>query len=160
VGRQRDAAKLRRIYDLAAAVPSLAENAALQNDLDHLNLLLGQPVDHQKISSRCEANPRDFSFRVTAALDLLQAGRGKAALELLENCEPDVHVASLAPHQKTVVAASLAAAGRREEALQVASMLSPQVLSVQEFELLKTHLAPPQETPTEPSPPPAKKKKG
>lgn len=160
VSRQRDAEKTKRLYDLAATVPSLAENAALQNDRDHLALLLDQPVDHEKISTRSKANPRDFSFRVTAALALLRAGRGKQALDLLEDCEPDVHVASLPPHQKTVVAAALAASGRREEALQVASMLAPQVLSAQEFEMLKTHLAPARETPADQAKPPAKKKKG
>jgi tetratricopeptide (TPR) repeat protein len=161
VSRQRDAAKTKRVYDLAAGVPSLADNTALQNDRDYLALLLGQPVDHEKISTRTEANPRDFSFRLTAALDLLQTGRGKEALELLENCEPDVHVASLAPHQKAVVAASLAASGRRKEALQVTSLVNPQALSVQEIALLQTHLAPEQETPAAPekTKTPAKKKK-
>ncbi len=162
VTRQRDAAKTRRIYELAAAIPSLAENPTLQNDSDYLALLLGQPVDLEKISTRSASNPRDFSFRVTAALALLQDGRGKEALELLENCEPDVHVASLPPHQKTIVAASLAAAGRREEALQVASMLSPGSLSVQEFELLRDHLAPAEKTPAAPpkTKTPSKKTKG
>ncbi|MFM8364202.1 MAG: tetratricopeptide repeat protein, partial [Verrucomicrobiota bacterium] len=73
VSRQRDAAKTRRIYDLAAAIPALAENPTLQNDRDYLTLLLRQPADLQKITTRSEANPRDFSFRVTAALALLQA---------------------------------------------------------------------------------------
>ena len=58
VSRQRDAAKTKRVYDLAAGVPSLADNPALQNDRDYLALLLGQPVDHEKISTRTEANPR------------------------------------------------------------------------------------------------------
>lgn len=160
VARHRDAAKTRRIYELATTIPALSENPTIQNDLDYLTLLLNQPVDLQRLKSRSEANPRDFSFRVTAAMGLLRASRGKEALELLENCEPDVHVATLAPHQKVVVAAALAASNRRPESLHVASMVPPMALSVQEVELLQAHLAQPEPNPTPAAENPAKKKKG
>ena len=156
IARQRDATKLRRVYELALAEPSMAENLTARNDYDYLTLLLGEPVDAHKIALRSQANPRDFSFRLTNALALLRSGQGKQAITELENCEPDVHVAALPPHQKAVVAAALAGSGRREEALQVAAMVPPQALSIQELDLLRTYLAPPQDPP--PKNPPAEKK--
>ena len=159
VQRQRDAAKLRRIYELALATSPTSENLTVRNDFDYLSLLIGQPVDAREIALRSQANPRDFAFRVTNALALLRADQGKRALTELDHCEPDVYVPALAPHQKAVVAAALAASGRREEALQVASMVPPQVLSVQEVDLLRTYLAPP--SPPNPTPKkPALKKNG
>ena len=157
VAMRQDAARTRRAYEIAAATsPELAKDLTLQNDLAYLNLLLGLPVDTKKIAFLSDANPRDFSFRVTYALALLKAGKNKEALTLLENCEPDVHVATLAPHQKAVVAIALAANDRRNEALGVAAILPPQQLSVQEIELMRSYLAQPETTPT---PKPATPKK-
>ena len=157
VAMRQNAARTLRAYEVAAAAsPELAKDLTLQNDLAYLNLLLGLPVDTKKIAFLSDANPRDFSFRVTYALALLKAGKNKEALTLLENCEPDVHVATLAPHQKVVVAIALAANGRRNEALGLASILPPQQLSVQEIELMRSYLAQPETTPT---PKPATPKK-
>ena len=157
VAMRRDAARTRRAYEIAAAAaPELAKDLTLQNDLAYLNLLLGLPVDTKKIAFLSDANPRDFSFRVTYALALLKTGKNKEALTLLENCEPDVHVATLAPHHKAVVAIALAANDRRNEALGVAAILPPQQLSVQEIELMRSYLAQPE---TKPTPTPATPKK-
>ena len=142
VASRRDAARTRRAYEMAAAAsPELANDLTLQNDMAYLDLLLGLPVDIKKTAFLSEANPRDFSFRATHALALLKAGKNKEALSLLENCEPDIHVASLPPHQKAIVAIALAANGRRNEALGTASLLPPQQLSMQEFELVRSYLA-------------------
>ena len=100
--------------------------------------------------------PRDFSFRVTYALALLKAGKNKEALSLLENCEPDVHVTSLPPHQKAIVSIAMAANGRYKEALGVAAILAPQQLSIQEINLVQSYLSRPDDNPT---PPPSKHKK-
>lgn len=149
VAMRQDAARTRRAYEIAAAAsPELAKDLTLQNDLAYLNLLLGLPVDTKKIAFLSDANPRDFSFRVTYALALLKAGKNQEAITLLENCEPDVHVATLAPHQKAMVAIALAANDRRNEALGVAAILPPQQLSVQEIELMRSYLAQPETTPT------------
>ena len=161
VAMRQDAARTRRAYEIAAATsPELAKDLTLQNDLAYLNLLLGLPVDTKKIAFLSDANPRDFSFRLTYALALLKAGKNKEALTLLENCEPDVHVATLAAHQKAIVAIAMAANGRRNEALGVAAILSPQQLSLQEIELMRSYLAQPKTTPTPtPAPTPATPKK-
>ena len=159
VASRRDAARTRRAYEMAAAAsPELANDLTLQNDMAYLDLLLGLPVDIKKTTFLSEANPRDFSFRATHALALLKAGKNKEALSLLENCEPDIHVASLPPHQKAIVAIALAANGRRNEALGTASLLPPQQLSMQEFELVRSYLAQ-LETAATPTPTPATPKK-
>ena len=159
VASRRDAARTRRAYEMAAAAsPELANDLTLQNDMAYLDLLLGLPVDIKKTAFLSEANPRDFSFRATHALALLKAGKNKEALSLLENCEPDIHVASLPPHQKAIVAIALAANGRRNEALGTASLLPPQQLSMQEFELVRSYLAQ-LETAATPTPTPATPKK-
>jgi len=149
VAARRDAARTRRAYEMAAAAsPELAKDLTLQNDMAYLDLLLGLPVDIKKTAFLSEANPRDFSFRATHALALLKEGKNKEALSLLENCEPDIHVASLPPHQKAIVAIALAANGRRDDALGTASLLPPQQLSMQEFELVRSYLAQLETTPT------------
>jgi tetratricopeptide (TPR) repeat protein len=157
VAMRQDAARTRRAYEIAAATsPELAKDLTLQNDLAYLSLLLGLPVDTKKIAFLSEANPRDFSFRITYALALLKAGKNKEALALLENCEPDVHVDTLAPHQKAIVAIAMAANDRRNEALGVAAILPPQQLSKQEIELMQSYLEQPKSSPT---PKPATSKK-
>ena len=159
VAARRDATRTRRAYEMAAAAsPELANELTLQNDMAYLSLLLGLPVDIKKAAFLSEANPRDFSFRTTYALALLKTGKNKEALSLLENCEPDIHVASLPPHQKAIVAIALAANGRRNEALGTASLLPPQQLSMQEFQLVRSYLAQ-LETAATPTPTPATPKK-
>jgi hypothetical protein len=98
------------------------------------------PVDAQAVALRSEANPRDFSFRVTSAMALLRAGRGKEALKVLEDCEPDVHVESLVPSQRMVVAAALAAGGKPKDAEYVAATILPASLSAQEAVFLVEEL--------------------
>jgi tetratricopeptide (TPR) repeat protein len=110
VAMRRDAAQTLKVYEIAASAPALKNDLSLQNDIDYLALMLGRPVDARAIAQRSESNPRDFAFRVTYALALLKAGDGRKALEILENCEPDVHVVSLPPHQKAIVAAAMASA--------------------------------------------------
>jgi len=157
VAMLRDAARTRRFYEIAATTsPDLAKDPTLQNDLAYLNLLLGLPEDTDKVAFQSEANPRDFAFRITSALALLQAGKNKDALTLLENCEPDVFVPALPPHHKTIVAIALAANGRKKEALGVMSGVRPQELSIQEFELMRRYLAQPESSPP---PTPAMQKK-
>ena len=159
VAMRQNAARTLRAYEIAAAAsPELAKDVTLQNDMADLTLILGLPVDTKKIAFFCDANPRDFSFRATYALTLLKSGKNKEALALLENCEPDVHVAALPPHQKAIVAIALAANGRRNEALGTASLLPPQQLSMQEFELVRTYISPLVNAAT-PTPTPATPKK-
>ena len=155
VAMRRDAAQTLKVYEIAASAPALKNDLTLQNDIDYLALMLGRPVDARAIAQRSESNPRDFAFRVTYALALLKAGDGRKALEVLENCEPDVHVVSLPPHHKAIVAAAMASAGKQKEALQVAYQIAPMAFSQQEAAFLveklgvaKTPAPKPEPTPT------------
>jgi hypothetical protein len=74
---------------------------------------------------------------------------------VLESCEPDVHVVALPPHQKAIVAAAMASAGKQKEALQVAYQIAPMAVSQQEAAFLveklgvaKTPAPKPEPTPT------------
>lgn len=154
----RDAARTRRIYAIAARSPALGQDLTLQNDISFLDLLLGTAVDPREIAFRSEANPRDFSLRATHALAQLKAGRAKDALQTLESCEPDVHVATLPPHHKTIVACALAANGKRQEALAIMSTVPPAALSVQEVAFVQSFVAEPSPTPS-PTPVETPKKK-
>jgi len=140
VAQRRDAARTLQVYQIAASTPGAAEDLTMRNDMDYLAILLGRPVDTKEIAARRQANPRDFPLRVTNAMALLRDGKGKEALQVLEDCEPDVHVMSLAPHQRMVVAAAMAASGKQKEADQVASTIPPISLSVQEAAFLVEHL--------------------
>ena len=155
VAMRRDAAQTLKVYEIAASAPALKNDLTLKNDIDYLTLMLGRPVDTRAIAQRSESNPRDFAFRVTYALALLKAGDGRKALEVLENCEPDVHVVSLPPHHKAIVAAAMASAGKQKEALQVAYQIAPMAVSQQEAAFLveklgvaKTPAPKPEPTPT------------
>lgn len=136
VASRRDAVQTLKVYEIAASAPVLKNDLTLQNDIDYLALMLGRPVDVAAIAQRSESNPRDFAFRVTYALSLLKAGDGRKALEVLESCEPDVHVVALPPHQKAIVAAAMASAGKQKEALQVAYQIAPMSVSEQEAAFL------------------------
>ena len=137
---RRDSEILWRICNAAAESPVLEGNLSLLNDLAYLDILLGKQTDTAPIELRSQENPRDFAFRVTLGLSLLRDGKKKEALEILKSSNPPVRVMTLAPHQKAVVAAALAANGLKPEAFQAASLVSPQALSAQEVRLLKSYL--------------------
>jgi hypothetical protein len=140
VAARRDLARTLKAYEIASQVEGVGGDLTMQNDRDYLALVLGRPVDAQAVAGRSEANPRDFSFRVTSAMALMRAGRGKEALKVLEDCEPDVHVESLVPSQRMVVASALAAAGKTREAEYVAATILPASLSGQEAVFLMEQL--------------------
>jgi len=153
----RDAARTRRVYEIAAELPGEGENLILQNDLDYLSLVLGQPVDVRVLAERSRANPRDFALRITHALALLRAGNAKQALKELEDCEPDVVVQLLPPHQKAVIAATMALNGRENDAKGAAMTIPPMSLSKQEADFLMACLKPSPTPPAAPAKAPEKK---
>ena len=139
VRSHRDAARTRRVYELASSAPAFAGDLTVRNELDHLGVLLDMPVDIGAIALRSKTNPQDFSFRVTHALALLRAGEKKRAMDELDNCEPDVDIAKIPPQQQAVVAAVLAANGRKEGPV-TAAHIPGQALSRQEVGLLLTYV--------------------
>lgn len=144
IAARQDAARLLSAYEIAkGASPELAAELTLQNDMDYLSLVLGRPVDAAAVALRSEGNPRDFALRSTQGLSLLLAGKPQDDLAYLDACEPDVHVASLPPHQKLVVALALAANGRQQEANGVMALVPPFSISRQEVGLLQRYFPQP-----------------
>ncbi len=149
IAARQDAARLLKAYEIASSTsPVLASEMTLQNDMDYLSLVLGRPVNAEAVALRSEGNPRDFALRSTQGLALLLAGKPQEALAYLDACEPDVHVASLPPHQKLVVALALAANNRQQEANGVMSLVPPYAVSRQEVELLRRYFQQPSPSPS------------
>jgi hypothetical protein len=137
IQRQHDSAKVLRALELAAALPSLNNNLTLQNDLDYQRLLLGQSVDLARLESRVEANPNEFSFRVTEALALLKIGKKSQALQVMENIETDIDAAKLPPSQLAILASAIAATGDLKKASAALALCPKNSLTVQEGALIQ-----------------------
>jgi tetratricopeptide (TPR) repeat protein len=135
----RDSARLRTVIAAALASPNLADNASLLNDATYLDLVLNRPVDAAAIRARQKQNPGDPAALFNLVLECLRAGNEAEALALLQNANLDIR--TLAPNQLTVVACTLAANGKKEEALALASRIPAQRISTQELDLLKSTLA-------------------
>ena len=142
--RQRDSAKMLRTLELAAAAPSLAGNLQLQNDLAYERLVMNLPVEMAPLAARVEANPNEFSFRVTQALALIRSGNKAQALKVLESIEADVDASKLPPRQMAVLAMAMAVNGDQEKALQLLSIAHTDQLSQQEVGLIRSVLSAPQ----------------
>jgi hypothetical protein len=136
-----DAGRLREIYRSAASHPELAANPSFQNDLVLLDLLLGGQADLSATAYRLEANPNDFSMRTTHALANLQAGLPDKALGILSGGEKETRISELPAMHQAIAAAILAAAGRQQEALQIANAIPARAIGLQERELLARHLS-------------------
>lgn len=137
----RDSARLREVIAIALAAPHLAENVALLNDADYLDLVLGKPINTEALQERIKDHPGDLALLFTFALESLQAGQHIQSLALLEEANPEIR--TMAPNHLTVLACVLAANNRKEEALAVASRIPATRISTQELDLLKKHLAAP-----------------
>ena len=141
VRRQRDSAKLLRIMELAATSPSLSGNVRVLNELAYERLVMNQPVALAQLTARREANPNEFSFRLTEALALLRAGNNAKALVVLESIETDVDAAKLPPPQLAVLAMTQAANENHELALSIFSLIPFDQLSREEMLMLQSKFA-------------------
>jgi len=140
---RRDAAPVFRAFELATAEGNASFDPILQNEMDHFALLLGQPVDVESLAARSAAVPSHFPFRATHALGLLREGQAHEAMQVLEDCKPDVQVALLPARQKMVVASAFAAVGNRDMARQVAGSIPPGEIWPQEAALFSELLSKP-----------------
>ena len=140
VSLRRDAGALLRVFEIAASGTAEPSSPLLQNEIDHLALLAGRPVDAEAVSLRSEKHPENFAYRATYALTLLRDGYAEEAMQVLQECKPDVHVASLPRRQKAVVVAVFAANGLEKEARFYAASMPPTSLFEQEVSLLDGHL--------------------
>jgi hypothetical protein len=96
-------------------------------------------VDAAAIRARQKQNPGDPAALFNLVLECLRAGNEAEALALLQNANLDIR--TMAPNQLTVLACTLAANGKKEEALALASRIPAQRISTQELDLLKQQLA-------------------
>jgi hypothetical protein len=136
VFQRREAASTLRVYEIAAPEEGGFSDPVLQNQRDHLALLSGRAVDLESVAKRSHEHPANFDFRATHALALLRENRPEEALQVLEDCEPDVVVAALPPRQKVVVIAALAANGQEAEAKFFARQIPSHALFREESALL------------------------
>ncbi len=135
---RRDSAATLRYYELAAQFsPRLTSDAALQNDLFYLKILMGEQGVAKKLAGMSQANPMDQSLRITHAFAVFKGGDQAGALKILKGSEIQMAAITLLPHEKAVVAAILMANDRTKEAELVARMIQPNQLSIQEIQLVQ-----------------------
>jgi hypothetical protein len=149
---RKDAVRLRRYYEMAAAAPALAGDIQIKSELSYLNLLLGVDEDRDEIAQRCSRFPDAIAPRCTFAMALLKKGLAPQALVQLNSYKPDINSVTLQPSQRLVLVAVLSANNRREEARKAAVGLRDMSLTFQETEFLSTWLkepVPPTQSPWE-----------
>ena len=134
----RDSARMREVLGMALATPNLADAVPLLNDAAYLDLVLGRPVDAEVLRARLKEFPNDPAVFFTLVLERLRNGNASEALAMVVQANPDVN--SLAPNHLTVLACVLAANGRKDEAVRVASRIPAARISAQELEMLRTAL--------------------
>lgn len=138
INKQHDSEKILRILELASkASPQLAENIGFKNFRDYERLLMNQSVDANALTKRVEANPNEFSFRVTEALALMKAGKKARALEVMESIEADVDPSKLPPSQMAVLVSAMASNGDRQKASQLLGFCRMDLLTMQENAMIK-----------------------
>ena len=140
VSRHRDAGALLQVLEIGAPATGASASPLLQNEIDHLALLAGRPVDVEAVEQRSREHPENFAFRATLSLALLRDGYPEEAMQVLQDCKPDVHMATLPRRQKAVVVAVFAANGLEKEARFHAASMPPSSLLEQEVRLIAGHL--------------------
>jgi hypothetical protein len=149
---RKDAVRLRRYHEMAAAAPALAGDIQIKSELSYLNLLLGVEEDRDEIAQRCSRFPDAIAPRCTFAMALLKKDRAPQALVQLNSYKPDINSVTLQPSQRLVLVAVLSANNRREEARKAAVGLRDMSLTFQESEFLSAWLkepVPPTQSPWE-----------
>jgi tetratricopeptide (TPR) repeat protein len=134
----RDSARLREVLSMAVASPHLADAPPLLNDLAYLDLVLGMPVDVGVLQERFRASPNDPAALFNLALASLRNNNPRGALAIVEKAGLDYR--NLAPNHLTVLACVLAANGRTEDAVRIATGIPATRISGQELNLLRSFL--------------------
>ena len=96
-----------------------------------------EPVNLVELSNRTEANPNEFSYRVTEALSLLKSGDKVKAREVLESIEATVDSTKIPSYQKGVLAMVLEANGDHRNALGLISQIKPSEMTLQELSIIR-----------------------
>ena len=124
----------RRLYDLRSADPAIANNYA------YLAALVGRfdPRAEEAARQNREAHPDNPDYRATAAFLLLQGGRAREALALLEPAAAQMTPSSARSFTYGLV---LAANGRATEARTVLAKVDRPALTLREEEMLNVVLS-------------------
>lgn len=130
LGRTRDL--LRTMQRLFAVNP---DHAAIRNDVAYLSLLLDDSSSQPYVKARevYALDPTLPPFAVTYALAQLKGGLPRVALNALNHVSPK---RLKAPGWQAVYAATLAANGRRSEAIRIAHKIDEQYLKPEEKKLI------------------------
>lgn len=133
VQKRQDAEELYQLYD--RMLKQLPAEPAAQNDHRYFAALTGRRADVSGARELVDKQPRMLAYRITLALTHLKNGQPEAAMKVFDGITLDP--AQIQPYQRAVLAAVLGANGREEEARQLARSVPGDVVTTQEFELIK-----------------------
>jgi len=133
VQKRQDAEELYRLYD--RMLKRLPAEAAVQNDHRYFAALTGRRADVSGARELVAEQPRMLAYRITLALTHLKNGQPEAAMKVFDGITLDPM--QIQPYQRAVLAAVLGANGREEEARQLARSVPGDIVTTQEFELIK-----------------------
>jgi tetratricopeptide (TPR) repeat protein len=133
IQKRQDAEELFELYDRMLKL--LPAEPAVQNDHRYFAALTGRRADVSGARELVQLEPRMLAYRVTLALTHLKNAQPEAAMRVFDGITLDP--AQIQPYQRAVLAATLGANGREDEARQLARSVPGDVVTVQEFELIK-----------------------
>jgi len=139
VQKRQDAEELFELYDRMLKL--LPAEPAVQNDHRYFAALTGRRADVSGARELVQQEPRMLAYRVTLALTHLKNAQPEAAMRVFDGITLDP--AQIQPYQRAVLAATLGTNGREEEARQLARSVPGDVVTVQEFDLIKPWRAEP-----------------
>ena len=133
VQKRQDAEELYQLYD--RMLKRLPAEPAVQNDHRYFAALTGRRADVSGARELVDEQPRMLAYRITLALTHLKNGQPEAAMKVFDGITLDPM--QIQPYQRAVLAAVLGANGRGEEARQLARSVPGDIVTTQEFELIK-----------------------
>ena len=139
---RRDAAFSLRVLEALSSSSELAARPEFQNELAYLQILLGQPAAIDALGQRVDADPDDLANLSVLAFHNLKTGNAGTAMALFDGYGPDVDARTLPARILTIYSATLAANGKKDLALKIASLIPREAPTRQEVEFLKTQLQP------------------
>jgi tetratricopeptide (TPR) repeat protein len=135
VQKRQDAEELYQLYD--RMLKRLPSDPAVQNDHRYFATLTGRRADVSGARELVDDQPRMLAYRITLALTHLKNGQPEAAMNVFDGITLDPM--QIQPYQRAVLAAVLGANARGEEARQLARSVPGDVVTAQEFELIKPY---------------------
>lgn len=135
VQKRQDAEELYQLYD--RMLKRLPSDPAVQNDHRYFAALTGRRADVSGARELVDDQPRMLAYRITLALTHLKNGQPEAAMKVFNGITLDPM--QIQPYQRAVLAAVLGANARGEEARQLARSVPGDVVTAQEFELIKPY---------------------